>query len=342
MTFRTFFEKHIRGWFPQEPKMPQTLLKGVSTPTSPYLRFSASLKIVYALTLGVVAAWLIGYFVMCCWQDSSRSILSNYLFVLPSMFFLNLLPLAIFSIVFLTKGGGTNYFRSWKAGKKLQVAGYAILTGYITVMLPQLLNVSGFIHLEFNNHQPYFETVSNISNGFIAVGLVLMFFGFGYLVLLHKRSVAFKDEPITPDQTTRSKKKTTKKIVALVFVIAILSVSFACLAGIHYNLQKEYDTLSEGFEHMRTFNVRLVDEQWTDNPGNTSKYVNYKVGVLNIGYTNSNNVTVIVLVHGLDNTLLTREEIFVGDLNVMQYEKVDVNINYSGEFSHITSGYRVD
>jgi hypothetical protein len=253
-----------------------------------------------------------------------------------------LVPLAIFSIVFLTKGGGTNYFRSWKAGKKLQVTGYTILAGYITVTLPQLLNVSGFVPLDFNNPRQYLQTITNISTIFVAVGLALMVFGFGYLILLHKRSTSLKDEPITPDKPAYRKKKATKKTVALVFVIAILSVSLACLAGLHYNLQNSYDHLSEGFEHMKTFNVRLVDEQWTDNPSNASKYVNYKVGVLNIGYNNSYNVTVLVNVRGSDNSVLTHEEIYVGDLTVFQYEKIDMNINYSGDFSHITSGYRIN
>jgi hypothetical protein len=66
------------------------------------------------------------------------------------------------------------------------------------------------------------------------------------------------------------------------------------------------------------------------------------VGLLNIGYGKSYNVTVIVLVHGPGNTLLERKEIFVGDLDVFQYQEFDVNIEYSGELSYVSSGYGMD
>jgi len=340
MTFRTFFEKQIRGWFPQEPKLPQTLLNRASPPAAPYLKFTTPLKIVYAVTLGVVAYWLLGTGIQYFWDESSVSLLFTYLYMLPGLFYLNVLPLSIFSVVFLTKGGGTNYFRSWKAGKKLQVAGYTILAGYITVMLPHLLKISAF--LPRWPIQGRFERVAEASSIFIFIGLGLMFFGFGYLVLLHKWSASFNKETVTSEQTTYSKKNATKKIIGLVFVILVLSVSLVCLAGAHYTLQRKYDSLSGSLEHMRTFNVRLVDEQWTDYPSNASKYVNYRVGVLNIGYGKSYNVTVLVNVYGSDNTVLKHEEIYVGDLTYSQYEQVDVNINYSGEFSRISSGYSFD
>lgn len=89
------------------------------------------------------------------------------------------------------------------------------------------------------------------------------------------------------------KTKTTKKTVVLVFLIAVLTVSLICLAGAHYNLQRDYDHLSKGFEFIKRDNVRLVNERWIDNTGTDSKYVNFKVGVLNIGYGKSYNVITV-------------------------------------------------
>ncbi len=349
MTFKDFFEQHIRGWFPEEAKMPKIWLKNVTTPTGSYLKFTNSLKIVYALTLGFVATWFLGHFILYYWQAWTGSIFSAFLYLAPYFFVISALPLAIFAVVFLTKGGGTNYFRSWKAGKKLQFSGYAILSGYISVMLPHLLNINAFISFR-TPFQDYMQALLDAYSIFVYFGLTLMAIGFGSLLVLHKKSASSGEA--TDIQKTKSessgvetdvqKKKSTKKTVVLFFVIVVLIVSLVCLAGAHYNLQRDYDHLSEGFEHVKQFNVRLVNEQWTDNTGADSKYVNFKVGVLNIGYGKSYNVTVIVLVHGPNNTLLERQEIFVGDLDVFQYEEIDVNIEYSGELAYVSTGYSMD
>jgi len=352
MTLKNFFERLIRGWFPEEPKMPKNLLKKPSMPIASCLKFTNSLKIVYALTLGFVATWFLGYLIIYCWKDAwTGSIFSVFLYSLPFLFFINALPLSIFAAVFLTKGGGANYFRSWNAGKKLQFSGYAILSGYISVMLPYTLRIRLFIitHAEPNGHflNPQFNPIYAI---FVYFGLSLMAIGFGSLLGLYKKSASSGEGiDIQKTKSTSSgegtdvqKRKTTKRTVVLVFVIAVLIVSLVCLAGLHYKLQRDYDHLSEGFDYIKQNNVRLVNEQWTDNTGIDSKYVNFKVGVLNIGYGKSYNVTLIVLVHGLDNTLLEREEFFVGDLDVFQYQELDVNIEYSGELSYVSAGYGWD
>jgi hypothetical protein len=335
MKFKAFFDRFIRGWFPEEPKMPKNLLTKAHAPTASYLRFTNSLKIVYTLTLGFVATWFLGLLILYYWQDSTVNIFSSFLYLLPTLFVINTIPLSIFSVVFLTKGGGVNYFRSWNAGKKLQFSGYAILAGYISVMLPHLLNIRVFISPS-SPYQGYMNALLGVYSIFVYFGLSLMAIGFGSLFVLHKKSAS------SGEASNAKKRKTTKRTVALVFVIAVLTVSLVCLAGAHYNLQRKYDSLSEGFESFRNNNIRLVNEQWTDNTGADSKYVNFKVGVLNIGYGKSYNVTVIVLVNGVGNTLLEREEIFVGDLDILQYQEVDVNIEYSGELSHVSSGYSWD
>ena len=145
MKIKAFFDRFIRGWIPEEPKMPKNLLTKAHAQTASYLKFTNSLKIVYTLILGFVATWFLGLLIGYYWQDSTVNIFSNFLYLLPTLFFINTIPLSIFSAVFLTKGGGVNYFRSWNAGKKLQLSGYAILAGYISVMLPHLLNIRVFI-----------------------------------------------------------------------------------------------------------------------------------------------------------------------------------------------------
>jgi hypothetical protein len=154
--------------------------------------------------------------------------------------------------------------------------------------------------------------------------------------------ILYKTSTTTGEVTAVKKRKITKKTWFLIFVIAALTVSLVCLAGAHYNLQRKYDSLYEGFDFFKHDNIRLVNEQWTDNTGNDSKHINFKAGVLNIGYSKSYNVTVIVLVNGLGNTLLEREEIFVGDLDVFQYQELDVNIEYSGELDHVSAGYSMN
>jgi len=337
MNLKDFFERLIRGWLPEEPKMPKNLLKKPRIPLASYLKFTNSLKIVYALTLGFVTLCLLAWLIVYCWKEQTPSIFFVYFTQFPSLFFINTLPLAIFAAVFLTKGNGLNYFRSWNAGKKLQFSGLAIVAGYISVMLPYILRVRLFIIQEPNDFSSWLNPqVNPIFSIFVYFGLSVMAVGFASLLLLYKKTAS-------PGEVTDvQKRKTTKKTLVLVFVIAVLTVSLVCLAGVHYKLQRDYDHLSEGFHSLKRNNIRLVNEQWTDNTGNDSKYVNFKVGVLNIGYGKSYNVTVIVLVHGLNNTLLEREEIFVGDLDVFQYQEFDVNIEYSGELSYVSSGYGMD
>jgi hypothetical protein len=338
MTLKNFFERLIRGWIPEEPKTPKNMLQKSSMPMASYLKVTTSLKIVYVLTLGFVAALFLGYLISYYWQDWTGSVFSVFLYSLPILFFINAIPLAIFAGVFLTKGNGLNYFRSWNAGKKLQFSGLAIVAGYISVMLLHILRVRLFI-IQFDHNFPISTQVNPIYSFVVYFGLSLMAVGFTSLLILYKTSAATGEVTEANDV---QKRKTTKKTWLLVFVIAVLAVSLVCLAGAHYNLQRKYDHLSEGFEFFKQDNIRLVNEQWTDNTGNDSKYVNFKAGVLNIGYGKSYNVTVIVLVNGVGNTLLKKEEIFAGDLDVFQYQELDVNIEYSGELDYVSAGYSMN
>jgi len=339
MNLKDHFERLIRGWIPEEPQMPANMLTKARVPKSSYLKFTTSLKIVYALTLGFVAAWFLGYLILYYWQDLTGSIFSTFLYLLPNLFFINTLPLSIFAVVFLTKGGGVNYFRSWNAGKKLQFSGLAVVTGYISVMLPYILRVRSFIfQVEPNGHISIFENPQY--SIFVYFGLSLMAVGFASLLLIYKTTASSGEKTESGDITDIQKTKTTKKTVVLVFVIAVLTVSLVCLAGMHYRLQRDYDHVSEYYQDAIQSKAWIVNEQWTDNVGAGSNYVNYKGGVLNFGYKTAYNVTVLVSIYGIDDVLLKREEIFIGEIHPLHYQAVDVNIEYSGELSHVSAGTR--
>jgi hypothetical protein len=338
MNAKKRLETLIRGWLPKEPKMPKNLLKKPRMPLASYLKLTNSLKIIYALTLGFVTLSLLAWLIVYCWKEQTPSIFFVYFTQLPSLFFINTLPLAIFAVIFLTKGNGLNYFRSWNAGKKLQFSGLAIVAGYISVMLPYILRVRLFIIQEPNDSSSWLNPqVNPIFSIFVYFGLSLMTVGFGSLLLTYKKMGS------SGEVTDVQKTKTTKKTVVLVFVIAVLTVSLVCLAGLHLKLQRDYEGLSESHQFAIQSKAWIVNEQWTDNVGVDSNYVNYKGGIINFGHKTAYNVTLLVSIRGIDDTLLKREEIFIGDVvGPFGYQAFDVNIEYSGELSKVSAGTRWD
>jgi len=205
MNFKDFFERRIRGWLPEEPKMPKNLLKKSSMPIKSYLKLTNSLKIVYALTLGFVASVFLAWLILYYWQDWTPDIFSSYLYGLPYLFFINAIPLAIFGVIFLTKGNGLNYFRNWNAGKKLQFSGLAIVTGYISVMLLYILRVRLFIiQFDANGHFSI-PQVNPIYPILVYFGLSIMAVGFGSLLLVHKTTAHLKKKQILKKGKQRRK-----------------------------------------------------------------------------------------------------------------------------------------
>ncbi|MCZ2809021.1 MAG: hypothetical protein O2V44_06680, partial [Candidatus Bathyarchaeota archaeon] len=203
--------------------MPKNLLKNPRMPMASYLKFTTSLKIVYALTLGFVTLSLLAWLIVYCWKEVTPSIFFVYLTQLPSIFFINILPLAIFAVVFLTKGNGLNYFRSWNAGKKLQFSGLAIVAGYISVMLPYILRVRLFIIQEPNDFSSWLNPqVNPIFSFFVYFGLSLITIGFASLLLIYKTTASSEEVTSAPSGEVKDvqKRKTTKKTLVLVFVIA--------------------------------------------------------------------------------------------------------------------------
>ena len=67
------------------------------------------------------------------------------------------------------------------------------------------------------------------------------------------------------------------------------------------------------------------------------------MGILNFGYKTASNDTLLISIRGIDDILLRKEEIFIGDVvGPFGYQAFDVNIEYSGELSHVSAGTRWD
>ena len=147
------------------------------------LRFTTSLKIIYSLTLGgPVVFFFYGY--LLYFLDNfgfGGDIVSTLIWSLPVLFFVSALPLAIFTVVFLTKGDGLKHFRSLNSGKKVLVAGLAMIVGYFSV----LFTPRPYYDASWLNQWNYFYTY---------FGLILIALGFTSLVILSKRNYSSKSE----------------------------------------------------------------------------------------------------------------------------------------------------
>lgn len=74
-----------------------------------------------------------------------EEIASEIISGIPFLLMLEVIPLAIFTTLFLKKGGGLNYFETWNAGRKLRVSGIFLLVGYTVATIPALIDVlTGF------------------------------------------------------------------------------------------------------------------------------------------------------------------------------------------------------
>ena len=124
----------------------------------------------------------------------------------------------------------------------------------------------------------------------------------------------------------------------LVLAVAVLTVSVVCLAAMHYHLQEDYDSLSESYSSLTRAFPMLVNDQWTDNIGVDFNYVHYEGIIFNSGYRKAYKVTLLVSIYGIDKTLLEREEFLIGDINLLQYQTFDVNVEYSGELTEVSTG----
>ena len=288
------------------------------------MKSTTSLKIVYSLTLGAVAAWYLFFYLSYCMGNvgwTGDNVFAVFLRNLPLLFAISAIPWAIFTLVFLTKGKGLNYFRSWNAGKKLPLSASAIIIGYLLVVFtPNTSAAPGYAP----NHYDFYYTY---------LGLILIAAGFIFILLCKRQALSNREEP------KRKIKWRSKKTVLIFSAILIVSI---IIGGYHLKVQREHEIIQEQYQFIREGLPFLVNDEWTNNEGVNSNYINYKGAIFNSGLDKKYNVTLLVNIRDPDGTWLERAEIPIGDINGWDYKAFDVNVEYSGEMAEVNTGYKWD
>ena len=147
-----------------------------------FLGYSATLSVMmFFLTYVVAWATLVtpSYYSV----TSPEKIVPEIVSMTPALLMLEAIPLIIFVTIFLTKGGGLNYFKTWNTGKKLRATGLLLILGYTIVTIPALIDVlSGFTFRLVENGTVYNPLYMNP----IYIGLTLMICDLGALIYLWK------------------------------------------------------------------------------------------------------------------------------------------------------------
>jgi len=313
-----FFERVQFGLQEQNPV--ESFMESTSA-----LKFSFPLKIVYILTFGFVLLLSVIPLVRYFWNDYITETFFTYSqHLLSPIFFLNIFPLVIFAVVFLTKGNGYNYFKTWNAGPRLKLSALIIIVGYCSVALPQ----NPILRLNLGYHDP-------VSFYFVQFGLSLMVIGFAMIFFLYKK------KPAT-DNTELPEKKGKKLLITSILIIAILSIAIVCLVGINSRLEDENSMLWQDHEFFMMNTLHLVNENWTEYTNGDLSYVNYKAGFVNTGYQETTNITLIVRLSDADYNTLAKEEYYIDEVDYREYHEIDLNISYSGILDHVQAGYCYD
>ena len=286
--------------------------------SSSALKFSLPLKIVYSLTLGaVVVLYLYIYLCSCVASvgNSCGGVFSYFLSQLNALFFVTAIPLAIFTLVFLTKGGGLKYFRSWNRGKEITLSALTIIIGYVLVTFFPNTTIGDIFHVSYNDYTiTYF-------------GLTLIAVGFASVFLMYNKQSSVKIK------TSIFKIKWRTRKTFLVF--ATILIASVVIGGYHIKLQGEYQILQHNYQDLREGWVLPIDHNWTNIEDGDSKYINYKGAIYNTGRTEKYNVTLFVNIQDADGNYLKRAEIPIGDLRGWDYISFDVNVEYSGEMARV-------
>ena len=287
-----------------------------------YLKFSGFLKIVYSLTLGTVVAWFMFFYLAICFDIlawTGHNIFEIFLVNLPIIFSLCACPLGVFVLFFLTKGGGLNFFRSWNAGSKLYIPAAAIIIGYLLVIFTPNTSVRHtYAPTFYDFYYTYF-------------GLALIVFGLISLIIL-------KRHYLPTQQKTGSRFNFNRKRLFIVFCVVL--ISSIIIGGFHYKINRETEYLRQDFNMFREGFPHLVNDQWVDNVGELSNYVNYKGSLFNSGIQEVYNVTLLVTLRDANNNLLKRTEYVVGDIEGWNYQNFDFNIEYIGKLAELYAGYK--
>jgi len=110
--------------------------------------------------------------------------------MIPALLMLEAIPLAIFTTLFLKKGGGLNYFETWNDGRKLRVSGILLLLGYTVATIPVFIDILAGGRFRFTDYgyNPFYMSS-------IYLGLYLMVCGlvaFVYLWITHHKKQTTK------------------------------------------------------------------------------------------------------------------------------------------------------
>ncbi|MCW4016324.1 MAG: hypothetical protein NWF06_08140 [Candidatus Bathyarchaeota archaeon] len=289
------------------------------------LKFTTPLKIVYSLTLGGVMAFYLYVYLLYCLGNlggSGDTVFSVFLRNLNAIFFFTALPLAIFTLVFLTKGGGLNYFRSWNKGKIIALSAGGMIIGYVIVVFFPNTSIGHILNVSHNDY------------GITYFGLTLIAWGFASLFFIYKRTAASDKKSSSFEIKWRTRK-------AFLVFSAILVVS-VLIGGYCLKIQREYEILQDNYEHLKEGLPFLVNANWTSNEDGNSKYINYKGAIFNSGLNTKHNITILVSVRDADGNLLRMAEFPIGDIKGWQYEAFDVNVEYSGEMAKVSATYDWD
>ena len=175
----------------------------------------------------------------------------------------------------------------------MPLSSLAIIFGYIFVVFRPNTSVGlGYAPNHYDFYYTYF-------------GLILIAAGF-ISILLYSRQVSFNGESSTPK--IKWKQKKTVLIFSLILIISIL------IGGYHLKIQRENDSLQQNYQFVRQGFPRLVNDEWTNNEGVDSNFVNYKGALFNSGLDKIYNATLLVRVKGPDGTTLERVEFFIGEI----------------------------
>lgn len=289
------------------------------------LKFSLPLKIVYSLTLGaVVVLYLCIYLCSCVGSvgNSIGGVFSYFLGQLNALFFVTAIPLAIFTLVFLTKGGGLKYFRSWNRGKEITLSALTIIIGYVLVTFFPNTSFGDIFHISYNDY-----TITYFGLSLIAVGFVSLF-------LMYKKQSSLDIKTSIFRMKWRTRK--TFLVFATILIVSVV------IGGYYIKLQGEYEILQNNYQNLREGLVLPIDHNWTNIEEGNSKYINYKGAIYNTGLTEKYNVTLLVYIRDADGNWLKKAEIPIGNIKGWDYLSFDVNVEYSGEMASVGTTFDYD
>jgi hypothetical protein len=154
-----------------------------------HLKMNKLLFVGYSITVSImmffltfVASWAL---FVTRYNFETGEIVPEIISLIPAILMLEAIPLAIFTALFLKKGGGLNYFETWNAGMKPRVSGILLLVGYTVATIPALIGVLTGWSFRFTNYgyDPLYMSP-------IYLGLYLMVCGlvaFIYLWITHRQ-----------------------------------------------------------------------------------------------------------------------------------------------------------